>query len=138
MASAAEVDREIYARFRQLLREQQREGRSLGSGDELRQALGTMVNHAAPGVLLRSAIEAIVAVLDAHVASWCPQKIDRYIVAGGGCKNIALVEALAQRSGVPVVLSDEYAGAQRLSRGHGDGSHGRLGCRWRTAFISHR
>ena len=108
VALGAQVDHGIAARFGELLQQQQGQGRSLGSGDELRQSLLGMVDEAPAGVLLRSAIEAIVGVIVAQVKSWCPQGIDRFIIAGGGCKNRALVMALAEMAGLPVELSDAH------------------------------
>ena len=98
VALQGEVDKVLYARFRQVLQQQAQAGRSLGSGDELRQALQEVSDQASAPDVLRSAIEAIVALVLQHTASWCPQPIDRFIIAGGGCANLALVQALEQRA----------------------------------------
>jgi 1,6-anhydro-N-acetylmuramate kinase len=90
------------------LEAQAKEGRSLGTGDELREWIdGHQV--LGPADLARSACAAIAQVIVKHA-----QPADRLILAGGGTRNKALVAELRSRAGVPVQLSDELGIAATL------------------------
>jgi anhydro-N-acetylmuramic acid kinase len=94
----------------QILREQDAQRRSLGTGDEV--VSGWISATAAqPGAdVVRTACEAVGKVVgEAVLAASDGEKGTQVIIAGGGVKNRALFEAIARNvSGLPVVESDQY------------------------------
>lgn len=93
-----------------LLARQAAAGRSLGTGDEILAWLDEYRGQAAPGDLLRSACDALGAVIAKSVAA-----ADRILIAGGGARNAALCAALGEQSGQPVQPTD-YAGVPQEYR----------------------
>lgn len=85
-----------------LLRTQTVAGRSLGTGDEVAEWLARFRDDHRPEDLARCACEAIGATIVGRLEN--PAVL---ILAGGGTKNRALVEAIARRTRARVVLSDE-------------------------------
>jgi 1,6-anhydro-N-acetylmuramate kinase len=88
----------------QRLVDQGRAGRSLGSGDELRDALGKFFAGLSPEDFLSSVVSAVAAAIANAVAPLSPGRV---LLAGGSARNEALVRALEQRlAPVPVETTD--------------------------------
>jgi 1,6-anhydro-N-acetylmuramate kinase len=84
--------------------EQGRAGRSLGSGDELRDELRTLRGGHSPEDFLSSVVSAVARAIANAVASLSPGRV---LLAGGSARNAALVRALQERLGpVPVAPTD--------------------------------
>jgi len=86
-----------------MLRAQSTAGRSLGTGDELHGWIEQNRGRFRPADLVRSVCDAIAMVVLERVGA-----ADRLILAGGGAKNLALCNALAQHGANPISLSDEF------------------------------
>lgn len=111
-ALTGQVRHEIRDEIATRLRTQGAASRSLGTGDELEAWSARLQGRAAAEDVLRSACEALATVIvDAleHLAArQALTQPARYLLAGGGVKNRALREAIAQRASVPVDLSDAF------------------------------
>ncbi len=103
-AMAGEVLDLLFTSLTTLLDKQQRAGRSLGTGDELAGWLAKLGDRRPPPPdLLRTVVAAV-----AHTI--CRQLGDtrRVILAGGGCRNQALMLELKHRAGRPVTTTAKY------------------------------
>lgn len=103
VARAGVLDDHAFRLFRDGLAAQGREGRSLGTGDELVRAAARLGSVATPA-LLRSACEAIADVIAERLAL---RQFGGAIVAGGGVRNQALLGALADRNRGALVTTGE-------------------------------
>lgn len=110
-ALAGRVDDGCYQQFVQLLQEQVRLGRSLGTEDELGAGLDRLTSPRAAGasvttdrgpVIVRSACAAVATVALDRVGA-----VDRLILSGGGVLNKALLGEFQKRSKAPVNRSDD-------------------------------
>lgn len=99
-ASAGTVRDGPFSAFRELLIEQSRTGRSLGTGDELGTCIDRFAEIAATD-LARSAAEAIASVI-------CDHAMGTLILAGGGARNAALAAAIRALSHAPVTTTDTF------------------------------
>lgn len=109
-ARAGSIHSAARGALHELLARQFAAGRSLGTGDELLAWLEEFRARVAPGDLLRSACDALGAVIAKAVAA-----ADRVLLAGGGARNAALVAALAEHAGKPVQPTD-FAGVPQEYR----------------------
>jgi len=89
MALAGKPDKPAVTDLRSLLGSQSGLGRSLGTGDELEGWIATCKATLRPQDIAASAVAAICLVIAEHVKA-----SDTIIVAGGGCKNLALQQGL--------------------------------------------
>jgi len=111
-ALTGQVRQEIRDEIATRLKAQVSAGRSLGTGDELEAWSGRFPRRAAAEDILRSACEAVATVivdaLEQLAARHALAQPGRYLLAGGGVKNRALREAIAQRAPVAVDLTDAF------------------------------
>lgn len=103
-AASGTADRDATSALLSILAAQRTAGRSLGTGDE---AEAWVRAHAGrlPGPDL--AASAVAAIADAIAAGLDLTRCDRVIVAGGGCRNVALLAALRRAVEAPVGPSDD-------------------------------
>ncbi len=85
-----------------LLETQSRSGRSLGTHDEAAAWVNAWIDRLEPADLAASAAEAIGAVIGSHLA-----EVDQVLLAGGGARNRALVEAITRSCASPIALVDD-------------------------------
>lgn len=90
LALTGRIDEALLAHLQILLDAQASAARSLGSGDELHEAMDLLADHASAADLLRTACRAIAKV----TASRVPEEIDRVYIAGGSAHNAALMHEL--------------------------------------------
>lgn len=100
-AMAGRVDEAAARELIELLRAQGREHRSLGNGDEVPSWLPRHARRTASADLARTACESLATVIAESVLT-----AEEIILAGGGARNQALVQALQQRAARPVRLTD--------------------------------
>lgn len=103
-AARGRIDTVATDALRDILDRQRGAGRSLGTGDEATQWVADFAPSVAGPDLAASAVDAVAACLAAALDD---HDIAEVIVAGGGTRNAALVEALASHAGVPARVSDE-------------------------------
>ncbi|MFI4853927.1 MAG: anhydro-N-acetylmuramic acid kinase, partial [Phycisphaerales bacterium JB065] len=101
MAQQGKPSRALVERLIVPLRAQASAGRSLGSVDDSSVKFET--HGIEPADLLASAVEGVATVIAEVLAAHHP---DRVILAGGGARNAALVEAIRRATACEVVLSD--------------------------------
>ncbi|MFG0293379.1 MAG: anhydro-N-acetylmuramic acid kinase [Phycisphaerales bacterium JB050] len=101
MAQQGKPSRALVERLIVPLRAQASAGRSLGSVDDSSVKFET--HGIEPADLLASAVEGVATVIAEVLAAHHP---DRVILAGGGARNVALVEAIGRATACEVVLSD--------------------------------
>jgi 1,6-anhydro-N-acetylmuramate kinase len=101
-ALAGQEDAAAVESLKRLLAGQARQGRSLGTGDELAQWLDATAGLP-PADVAATAVSAL-----AQTIAAAATPTDRLIIAGGGVRNRALVEGLKQRCDAPVDLSDVH------------------------------
>jgi 1,6-anhydro-N-acetylmuramate kinase len=87
-----------------ILTRQRTSCRSLGTGDEARSWIAAHAERLLPEDLAASVVEALARSITAAVAD-CD--VDEIVVAGGGARNRALLDALRRRAGCALVVSDE-------------------------------
>jgi anhydro-N-acetylmuramic acid kinase len=109
---AGEVRFDLRDSLVELLREQARTGRSLGTGDELGGWTDEHRGRHSGEDLARSACEALAVVISDTIAEVAqehtPGPVDRVLLAGGGVKNRVLAKALAEHSRAVVALTDDF------------------------------
>ena len=91
--------------LRTVLGGQRTGGRSLGTGDEASAWIERFLHEIAPNDLAASAVEAIASCI---VEAISPHDVDAIILAGGGARNAALVNAIRRKSGTDAQLSDAF------------------------------
>jgi 1,6-anhydro-N-acetylmuramate kinase len=101
-ASSGSAHGRARADLQRRLKRQAAAGRSLGTGDELFAWIDRHVKSIGGPDLARTACEAIAET----IAGQMP-RVDRIILAGGGARSAALVDALRRRARVPLSFSDE-------------------------------
>jgi anhydro-N-acetylmuramic acid kinase len=90
-----------------ILRTQSLSRRSLGTGDEVGEWISRFRAHVAPNDLALTACEAIASTIADRLRDLMPQ-LDQLILAGGGVRNRALVEAIASNSTARVTTSTQH------------------------------
>ena len=88
----------------QTLSGQRRGGRSLGTGDEGEQWVRSHVRSLSPADLAASAVDAIGRCIGERLRD---SEVNQVIVAGGGARNAALIESIANKAKAPLHMSDE-------------------------------
>jgi 1,6-anhydro-N-acetylmuramate kinase len=88
----------------EILTRQRTSCRSLGTGDEARSWVAAYAQRLLPEDLAASTVEAVALSIAAALAD---HAVDEVIVAGGGARNEALLEALRRHITVPLRASDE-------------------------------
>jgi len=96
------VHPEAEADLRTMLDRQAREGRSLGTGDEVTDWAGMFQHHCSGEDLAATACHVIGSIIADTVAG-----ADRVVVAGGGALNKTLVDSIRAASSVTVTPSDD-------------------------------
>ena len=91
--------------LRALLNNQRVAARSLGTGDEAVSWVHANVEHLSPPDLAATAVDAIASQIGAYLND---TGCDRVIVAGGGCRNRALLAALERTVTAPIDPSDVF------------------------------
>ncbi|MHC4142236.1 MAG: anhydro-N-acetylmuramic acid kinase [Planctomycetota bacterium] len=92
------------AELLEILVRQRTSGRSLGTGDEAGSWVATYGGRLLPEDLAASAVDAVARSIAEAISS---HDVDEIVVAGGGARNEALVEALRRHAGLPLRPSDE-------------------------------
>jgi len=103
-ASCGEIRDKPYESLFELLQNQSRAGRSLGTGDELDDWLAKFRDNYSTQDLARTACGAIAGTISRRC-----DNADRLILAGGGVLNKTLVREINERSRSPVTLSADYS-----------------------------
>jgi 1,6-anhydro-N-acetylmuramate kinase len=101
-ASAGTVHDDAFADLEGVLRAQSFSRRSLGTGDEVGEWLSRHRAHVAPNDLARTACEAIASVIAELVHA------ETIVLAGGGVRNRALVDALRGASTARIATTEQY------------------------------
>ncbi|MHC4209559.1 MAG: anhydro-N-acetylmuramic acid kinase [Planctomycetota bacterium] len=78
--------------------------RSLGTGDEARSWMAAYAERLLPEDLAATVVEAVASSITGALAD---HDVDEIVVAGGGARNRALLDALRRRAGCALVVSDE-------------------------------
>lgn len=106
-AAAGAVDAAAFEALQILLAAQRRPGRSLGTGDEVRDWIERFAGRCAPSDLARTACEAVAATIAAALRrSESPPA--RVLLAGGGVHNATLCDALSRACGVELARVDAF------------------------------
>jgi anhydro-N-acetylmuramic acid kinase len=92
------------AELAEILVRQRSSGQSLGTGDEAGSWVATYGGRLRPQDLAASAVDAIARCIGDALSA---HDVDEIVVAGGGVRNEALVEALRRHAGLPLRPSDE-------------------------------
>jgi 1,6-anhydro-N-acetylmuramate kinase len=111
-ALAGEVRSDLRDSLVELLREQARTGRSLGTGDELDGWIDERRRGYSGEDLARSACEALAMVISDTIVKVAQEHtldpVNRVLLAGGGVKNRVLAEDLREHSRAVVALTDDF------------------------------
>ncbi len=102
-ASQGNLNKDIYHNLINSLKRQSRLNRSLGTGDELNKKIKYWATNSNGNDLLRTINAAI-----AHTIVNAIGEVDLIIIAGGGAKNLTLINEIRHRAKVPVKLSDDF------------------------------
>lgn len=100
-ARSGRLNSAVAERIRVALAAQARQGRSLGSVDDITALVSECAKTAPPADLLHSACVALATTIADHLPP-----SDRVLVAGGGAANAFLVDCLRERVRAPLTLSD--------------------------------
>jgi anhydro-N-acetylmuramic acid kinase len=101
-ASAGHMDGACAAELAPLLTQQRRQGRSLGTGDEL----AGWVERSARGISPEDLLHTAASTLGSVIAGAAPRN-GSLLLAGGGTRNAFLVEMIRRKSPIPVFTTDQ-------------------------------
>ncbi len=102
-AQSGRVQEQIADALLESLLKQAHARKSLGTGDEIIESLNKFIQSSEPADLVASAVQAIARTIARVLRE---HAVDEIVCAGGGAHNQALVAAIGELAGQPVVLSD--------------------------------
>jgi 1,6-anhydro-N-acetylmuramate kinase len=103
-AQSGSADDSLRSSLLERLTGQRRENRSLGTADALHEWVAAHEHAVPPADLAASGAAAIA---DCIAAAIERLDVEEAIVAGGGCRNAALLDRIGRRAGLPVITSDD-------------------------------